>query len=102
MVFAGPLRNYIQDSDVLIAISSSGDSENIIRAVDLARAHKIPVIGISGFGGGRLNALSDAKILIPTAPGEYELVDHVLLLQRERERLYAAARSAVDSIRPKS
>ena len=34
MVFAGPLRNYIQDSDVLIAISSSGNSENIIRAVE--------------------------------------------------------------------
>jgi len=104
MVFAGPLRNYIQDSDVLIAISSSGNSENIIRAVDLARSHKVPVIGISGFDGGRLNPLADAKILITTTHGEYELVegihavvlhiftkyfkeyfDHVLLLQKDRE-----------------
>jgi len=52
MVFSGPLRNYIQDSDVLIAISSSGNSENIIRAVELAHEHKVPVIGISGFDGG--------------------------------------------------
>jgi D-sedoheptulose 7-phosphate isomerase len=64
MVFAGPLHNYIQDSDVLIAISSSGNSENIIRAVELARSHQVPVIGISGFDGGRLNPLSDAKVLI--------------------------------------
>src|ERR1019366_3861959 len=82
MVFAGPLRNYIQDSDVLIAISSSGNSENIILAVELARSHKVPVIGISGFDGGRLNLLSDAKILIPTTHGEYELVEgiHAIIL----------------------
>ena len=82
MVFAGPLGNYIQDSDVLIAISSSGNSENIIRAVELARYHKVPVIGISGFDGGRLNPLSDAKILIATTQGEYELVEgiHAIVL----------------------
>lgn len=77
MVFAGPLRNYIQDSDVLIAISSSGNSENIIRAVELARDYKIPVIGISGFEGGRLNKMADAKILVKTPAGQYELVEGV-------------------------
>jgi D-sedoheptulose 7-phosphate isomerase len=82
MVFAGPLHNYIQDSDVLIAISSSGNSENIIRAVELARSHQVPVIGISGFDGGRLNPLSDAKVLIETPPGQYELVEgiHAIIL----------------------
>lgn len=77
MVFAGPLGNYIQETDVLIAISSSGNSESIIRAVNLARSHQVPVIGISGFDGGRLNPLSDARILIATPRGEYELVEGV-------------------------
>jgi D-sedoheptulose 7-phosphate isomerase len=104
MVFAGPLKNYIQDSDVLIAISSSGNSENVIRAVELARSHKVPVVGLSGFDGGRLNPLSDARILVPTPPGEYELAEsihaivlhiftryfrdyfaHVLLLRKEKQ-----------------
>lgn len=118
MVFAGPLRNYIQDSDVLIAISSSGKSENIIRAVELARSQKIPVIGISGFDGGRLNLLSDAKILISTAPDEYELVegvhaivlhiftkyfreyfDHVLFSRKSPKKVYVAPiPSTVDRI----
>jgi D-sedoheptulose 7-phosphate isomerase len=82
MVFAGPLGNYIQDTDVLIAISSSGNSENIIRAVDLARSHQVPVIGLSGFDGGRLNLLSDAKIVVATTKGEYELVEgtHAVIL----------------------
>lgn len=77
MVFAGPLRNYIRDSDTLIAISSSGNSPNIIKAVELAKEYKIPVIGISGFDGGLLNKLADAKVLVSTDKGDYELVEGV-------------------------
>lgn len=77
MVFAGPLRNYIQDSDTVIAISSSGNSPNVIKAAELAKSYKIPVIGISGFDGGRLNELADAKIRIDTPKGQYELVESV-------------------------
>ena len=77
MAFAGPLSNYIQDNDVVIAISSSGNSPNIIKAVEVARDHKIPVIGLSGFDGGKLNEFSDAKILIRTEKGKYELVESV-------------------------
>lgn len=76
-VFAGPLRNYIQDTDTVIAISSSGKSPSIINAVELARSYKVPVIGLSGFDGGKLNELADAKILVPTEQGEYELVESV-------------------------
>jgi len=77
MVFAGPLRNYIQESDTVIAISSSGNSENVVKAVELAKSQHVPVIGISGFNGGRLNELADAKILVPTKDGEYEVVESV-------------------------
>jgi D-sedoheptulose 7-phosphate isomerase len=82
MVFAGPLRNYLKDIDVVIAISSSGNSENVIRAVELAREQKVPVIGITGFDGGRLNPLADARILVSTEEGEYELVEgvHAIIL----------------------
>lgn len=77
MVFAGPLRNYIREGDTLIAISSSGNSPNIIKAVELAQEYKIPVIGISGFDGGKLNQLADAKILVHSEKGAYELVEGV-------------------------
>ena len=77
MVFAGPLRNYIQDSDTVIAISSSGNSPNVVKAVELAKSYKIPIIGLSGFDGGRLNEFADAKIKISTAKGQYELVESV-------------------------
>lgn len=77
MVFAGPLRNYIRDGDAVIAISSSGNSPNVIKAVELAKEYKISVIGISGFDGGLLNQLADAKILVKTDREEYELVEGI-------------------------
>jgi D-sedoheptulose 7-phosphate isomerase len=77
MVFAGPLKNYIQDSDTIIAISSSGNSANIIKAVELAKSYQLPVIGLSGFDGGKLNELADAKILVRTQQGEYGIVESV-------------------------
>ena len=77
MIFAGPLQNYLQDSDAIIAISSSGNSENIIKAVELAKRQHVPVIGFSGFDGGKLNKLADAKVLVPTEKGAYEVVESV-------------------------
>ena len=77
MVFAGPLKNYLQDSDTIIAISSSGASQNVIKAVELAKANHVPVIGLSGFDGGKLNQLADAKILIATEKGQYGVVESV-------------------------
>lgn len=76
-VFCGPLKNYLQDSDVVIAISSSGNSPNVIKAVELAKSRNVPVIGLSGFDGGELNRLSDAKLLVSTAKGEYGVVESV-------------------------
>jgi len=82
MVFAGPLQNYLQESDCVIAISSSGNSANIIKAVEFAQKHHVPVIGISGFDGGKLNQLADVKINVKTKPGRYSVVEgiHAVIL----------------------
>lgn len=77
MVFAGPLQNYIQDADTVIAVSSSGTSQNVIKAVEIAKKNNNSVIGLSGFDGGMLKNLADANILIATPGGEYELVESV-------------------------
>lgn len=82
MVFAGPLQNYLQETDCVIAVSSSGNSENIIKAIELSKKNNIPVIGLSGFDGGKLNELADAKILVKTAKGRYTVVEgiHAVIL----------------------
>jgi D-sedoheptulose 7-phosphate isomerase len=76
MVFAGPLQNYLQDADAVIAISASGNSANVIKAVELAKSHMVPVIGISGFSpDNQLNRLADAKVHVETDSGEYAIVE---------------------------
>lgn len=77
MVFAGPLQNYLQESDAIIAISSSGNSSNVIKAVEFAKKNHVPIVGLSGFDGGKLNELADAKVFVPTKKGEYEVVESV-------------------------
>jgi D-sedoheptulose 7-phosphate isomerase len=75
MVFLGPLQNYLQDTDCVIAISSSGNSTNIVKAITYAKKRHVPVIGLSGFDGGKLNKLADVKILVDTEKGRYDLVE---------------------------
>ena len=65
-VFSEQLKNFAVEKDVLVAISSSGKSPNIIKAVETAKNLHLPVIGLVGFDGGKLLALADAKIHIPS------------------------------------
>ncbi len=72
-IFAEQLRNFAQEKDVLLAISASGNSPNIIKAVEMAKELHVPIIGFCGFDGGKLLTLSDAKILVPSQ--KYEIVE---------------------------
>ena len=61
-VFVYQLQALGRPGDVLISISSSGDSENIVRAVSWAKAHGIQTIAMTGFSGGRSGALADVHL----------------------------------------
>jgi len=61
-VFVYPLRMMARPGDTLITISSSGDSENIVRAATWARENGIPVIAMSGFSGGRSAKAADVSL----------------------------------------
>ena len=64
-IFSGQLRILANEGDYLIAISGSGNSKNIISAVEFAKAHNIKVIGVTGFDGGKLKAMSDYSVHVP-------------------------------------
>jgi D-sedoheptulose 7-phosphate isomerase len=63
-VFEEQLKNLMRPGDILIAISASGKSPNIIKAVNYAKAKGGMVIGLSGFDGGLLKNLSDINVNI--------------------------------------
>ena len=64
-VFAEQLANYVEPDDVVIAISASGNSENVLNAIHLANQHNAYTIGMSGYHGGKLAEIVDLPIVVP-------------------------------------
>jgi phosphoheptose isomerase len=64
-VFAYQVRTAARPGDALMTISSSGNSENIVRAVEWARRESIATIAMTGFEGGRSARLADINIYVP-------------------------------------
>lgn len=90
--FAQQVYGYGKDGDVLIAISTSGNSQNVVYAAITAKAMGIGVIGLTGKTGGKLKGYCDEVIMVPeTEPykvQEYHLpVYHAICLELE-ERFF--------------
>ena len=61
-IFVYQLRSLARPGDALITISSSGDSENIVRAAKWAKENGLPVISMTGFSGGRSAQIADVNL----------------------------------------
>lgn len=61
-VFVEQLKNFGEAGDLLIAISGSGNSPNVLKAVEWANAHGIETFGITGFDGGKLRKLANRSL----------------------------------------
>ncbi len=65
-VFCEPLRNLVRPDDVLIAVSGSGRSENVLRAMQAAKERKASVIALTGRDGGRMMEYADICLIAPS------------------------------------
>ena len=74
-VFAYQLRSMARPGDVLITISSSGDSENIVRAAQWAKENGLEVISMTGFSGGRSAKIADVNLHV--AADNYGVIEDV-------------------------
>lgn len=84
-VFVEQLKNFLSLNDVVIGISASGNSENVLRAIRYAREIGALTIGLTGFGGGKLAGLVDIALVVDSYDyGQVEdvhlIVDHILRL----------------------
>ncbi len=66
-VFARQVEAMVNPGDVVIAISTSGNSENVLRGAKAAKIRKATVVGFSGESGGKLKALCDICLCVPSA-----------------------------------
>lgn len=71
-VFAHQLASFVRPLDIVIAISASGNSPNVIKAIELAKKVRARTIGFTGFDGGKLGSLVDLHVHVPS-----NLIEHV-------------------------
>ena len=76
-VFYEQLKTFLQQNDIVFAISASGNSPNVVKAIEYANSFGAITIGLSGFDGGRMKSICQQCIHINTKQGEYELVEDV-------------------------
>jgi D-sedoheptulose 7-phosphate isomerase len=74
-VFSGQLENFAGPGDLFVAISASGNSTNLVEAVELARDRGVVTVALLGFDGGALKSLVDQYLWLPSEQGQYGLVE---------------------------
>ena len=70
-IFVRQLRVLGRPGDVVVAISASGNSPNLIRAFDYAKSIGIKTVAITAFDGGKMKQIADEGVHVPTALKEY-------------------------------
>jgi len=84
-VFAEPLRTYVRPGDVVVLLTASGNSSNILQAARAAKEVGAVTVGLIGFGGGKLAALVDYPVVVSCkeyGPVEdlHLVLDHIISL----------------------
>lgn len=76
-IFVKQLEVYLETGDLVVAISASGNSPNVIKAVQLCKRRGNSVVGITGFDGGELKKICDINVHVQTEKAEYGPVEDV-------------------------
>lgn len=79
-IFYMQLKDILSPDDVVLAISCSGNSANIVKAVEYSKEIGSTIIGVSGFDGGKLKELSDIKFHVDAPKDEYGLVEDIHMI----------------------
>ncbi len=85
-VFVEQLRTYCRPGDVIVAISGSGNSPNVLKAIEYAKANGMTTIGVTGFSGGKLRDMVDFQVHVPlndmcTSESVHSVIFHYVILQ---------------------
>lgn len=94
-VFERQVEGLGREGDVLIGISTSGNSRNVIRAVQVCRNRRIATIGLLGGSGGQLRPLVDLAVVVPSSSTQHIQEAHItighIVSELVEQRLFADA-----------
>lgn len=74
-VFLRQLTNLSQPGDLLVVITASGNSPNLVKAIEWANANGVKTLSLTGFEGGKARRISDYSIHVPTEVGDYGVAE---------------------------
>ena len=88
-IFSRQIARLAQTGDLLIVVSASGNSGNIVAGVETAKAHGVTTVAFTGFDGGQIANLVDLLVHVPTRVGAYGPVEdaHLAINHMITERL---------------
>ena len=79
-VFSHQLEHVIESKDALVVISASGNSKNLIKAVEYAKSQGARTVGLLGFDGGQLKQKCAIALVVATPQGQYGPVEDIHLI----------------------
>ncbi len=94
-IFARQVEAFGRQGDVLLGISTSGNSPNVLKAFELARKNELMTIGLLGNDGGKGRALTDLAIIVPSHNTQYIQEAHItighIIVELVEQTLYGAS-----------
>jgi D-sedoheptulose 7-phosphate isomerase len=97
-IFVEQLRSFIMPCDLVIGISGSGNSLNVIKALNLAKERKVKTIALVGFSGGKAKSIADVCIHVPVNDMEITEDLHLLCFHAIKQNLIRALNTNQDSL----
>jgi len=92
-IFVEQLKNFIQENDVVIGISGSGNSENILKAMNYANSKNAITVGLTGYKGGKLKNIAKHSVNADIENMQLSEDIHAMILHLVMKSLYNAVRS---------
>lgn len=83
-VFRFQLRGHLKPGDLVFAISGSGNSKNVLNAVEYAKEQGVKIVGVTGYDGGKLDRLADYHLHVPVMSMQitedvHMIFDHMMM-----------------------
>lgn len=88
-IFIEPLKNFIGPNDLVIGISGSGNSENVVRAISYAKEQSVKTVAMTGFNGGKIAKLADISLHAPVMDMEVTEDIHMIMFNVIKKEMMA-------------
>ena len=88
-IFVEPLKNFLSEDDLVIGISGSGNSKNVVNALEYANANGATTVAMSGFKGGKISQIANINVHAPVMDMEVTEDVHMVIFNIVKKQMMA-------------